>query len=206
MSDTITTVYDPNNGKLEYEFIKHSDGSMQIWQWDTENQYSWSVEVWNGNPANQAVSIDIQNDDGSFLYETFDLAHGDALEQSTLVRADKSYQQWVYDTAGVQSWIKMGTDYTASGQTIDSTSANRDGSTSNTYYDLAHGDLRYELDNIAAGGALRRTVYDTAGIQPWASYVLDLSAAGVQLDQTIYYRSGDTEFKTWDAAHGDALQ
>ncbi len=206
MADTITTVYDPNNGKLEYEFIKHADGSMQIWQWDTENQYSWSVQVWNGTATDQAVSVDIQNDDGSFLYETFDLAHGDALAQSTLVRTDKSYTQWVYDTAGVQGWTKTGTDYTAAGQTIDSTSANRDGSTTNTYYDLAHGDTRYEVDNIAVGGAIRRTVYDTAGVQPWTSYVLDLSVAGVQLDQTVYDRNGDTEFKTWDAAHGDALQ
>ncbi len=65
MSDTITTVYDPKNGKLEYEFVRHADGSTQVWEWDTENQYSWSVEVWDATAAKQDTDVYVTNDDGT---------------------------------------------------------------------------------------------------------------------------------------------
>lgn len=162
--------------------------------------------MFNGTGATTLFNVTIVNADGSFVYDTFDTAHGDALQQVTTVLADTSWSRWTYDTANAFAWSKEFAQYNTAGLLASDGGYNHDGSSWANWHDVAHGDAIYQADQTSASGTDHRTVWDTAGTQGWSSYVEDLTAAGQVVDQTFSNRDGTRTVNEYDAAHGYALQ
>lgn len=143
---------------------------------------------------------------GASDQQQFDLAHGDALHVDTYIFAGGAQRQTVNDTAEAYNWYSYVSNVAANGLQQNQTIWNRNGGVEMKTWDMANGDALQVDTYTAADRSQRQTVYDTAGAYNWYQYVADVAANGLQADQTIYYRNGNTEVKTWDTAHGGALQ
>ncbi len=203
--DTYQAYYDPKNGKLQYLNITHADGSKTDWTFDTENQYPWSSAVADYNPAGQTTDATWNNKDGTYIYQVFDLLHGDVPEWITQAGfPDGHWIVWTNDTAGVQQWSQVENVRGAGGVALQEIVSWRNGTTETLTYDTAHGDA-LETDVATNGAAMSDWVYDTVGNQSWYKYNA-FYVNGQLSSQTQYLRDGNTLVMQWDLGHGDALQ
>ncbi len=191
----------PHGDALQVDTLQYTNGTVTQTIYDTADANSWD---WSRIHKSGGLMTDqlFHMPDGTQQLNLFDTAHGDALMSHSVVQADGSQVQTVWDTSGSMAWGSYVASDTATGQMTQQVFHNRDGSTLTVTY-LASGPVLSDtLITNAAGVAIQHTQVMING--DVKQLVLD--GSGNASYEVIHHPDGSTDIIQQASEHGHVFQ
>lgn len=183
--NTFTFGYD-GNGAVDVETIAQANtGSTAVYSFDTLNQQPWTTAetlFQNGQPT----AVYVFNRDGTVQLNNY--APTGQLTSDTLYTTNVGALETVYDIVGNQAYSAYQVQMNAALQATTITQYERNGDVYIDSIDPATGLVKTDTHTRANGGNTTVTYNDYLGNQSCSTIVSNYTAAGANVDQTVYDR------------------